>query len=181
VKASELHRENGDVQHTYSRLPRNPRPATDRDLVSTLKAREVKRSRRSSAGGKKREVREKDEATTGQSQPAPTHTMSEQRNSSAQLLESTAPTADPSTSAEASAFESMDRSDDSRASFQQPGMSRRQSNAFVFDAAASRLGLTLDAPVTENETATGDSDEYSFDEGRSAVVSGQRRLASLRH
>jgi hypothetical protein len=179
VKASELHRENGDVQHTYSRLPRNPRSATDRDLVSTLKAREVKRSRRSSAGGKKREVREKDEATTKASRSVPAQSTSEQRNSSAQLLESTAPTADPSTSAEASAFESMDRSDDSRASFQQPGMSRRQSNAFVFDAAAPQLGLDLDAPVTENETATGDSDGDSFDEGRSAEVSG--RLASLRH
>jgi hypothetical protein len=181
VKASELHRENGDVQHTYSRLPRNPRPATDRDLVSTLKAREVKRSHLSIAGSKKQDAREKDEATTKASQPVPAQSTSEQTTSSAQLLESTAPTADPSTSAEASAFESMDRSDDSRASFQQPGMSRRQSNAFVFDGAAPRLGLDLDAPITENETATGDSDEDSFDEGRSAVVSAQRRLASLRH
>jgi hypothetical protein len=180
MKASEVHRKNGDVQHTYSRLPRNPRPATDRDLVSTLKAREVKRSPLSIARSKKQVARDKDEAATNQSQSAPAQSTSGQATSSAQLLESTAPTEDPSTSAEASAFESIDRSDNSRASFQQPGMSRRQSNAFVFDAAAPQLGLDLDAPLVETETAPGDSDEDSFDEGRSAVVSGERRLGLLR-
>jgi hypothetical protein len=169
------------VQHTYSRLPRNPRPARNRDLVSTLKAREVKRSHLSNAGGKKLEVREKDGATTNSSRSAPAQSMAKQATSSAQLLESTAPTVEHSTSAEASASESIDRSDDSRASFQQPGMSRRQSNAFVFDADASRLGLTMEVPATETETAMGDSDVDSFDEGRSAVVSDRRRLAQLRH
>ena len=59
-------------------------------------------------------------------------------------------------------------------------MSRRQSNAFVFDAAASRLGLTVDAPAAETETTTGDGDVDSFDGSRSAGFSDQRRLASLR-
>ena len=180
MKASELHRESGAVQHTYSRLPRNPRPARNRDLVSTLKAKEVKRSHLSNAGSKKQDARDNGGATTNASQSAPTKSVSEQVNSSARLVESTAPTADHSTSAEASAFGSIDRSENSRASFQQPGMSRRQSNAFVFDAAASRLGLTVDAPAAETETTTGDGDVDSFDGSRSAGFTDQRRLASLR-
>jgi hypothetical protein len=87
------------------------------------------------------------------------------------------------TSAEASAFGSFNRSDNSRAGFQQPGMSLRLSNAFVFDVAASRLGLTTVAPVTEaeTETATGDSDVSSFHEPQPTVISDHRRLASSRH
>jgi hypothetical protein len=173
------------VQHTYSRLPRNPRPARDSDLVSTLKAREVKRSCFPHAGSRKQDARKIDEATTkaNSSRSVPTRSTSEQTNSSARLPESTAPTEGRLTSAEASAFGSFNRSDNSRAGFQQPGMSLRLSNAFVFDVAASRLGLTTVAPVTEaeTETATGDSDVSSFHEPQPTVISDHRRLASSRH
>ena len=193
MKASELRRENGDVQHTYSRLPRNPRPACDLDIVSTLKAREVRRNGFSDAGSKKQEARKKqdgrrkqearetDGALRNPSQLVPTHSTSEKVNSSAQLLEGTASTAEHSTSPEASAFESIDRSDDPRAGFQQPGISRRQSNAFVF---ASQVALG--APAMETETATDGGDTTSFDEVPSfdemppAAFSDRRWFASLR-
>lgn len=180
MKASELRRENGDVQHTYSRLPRNPRPTSNRDLISTLEAKDVRCSNFSNAGSKKQDARDKDGATTNRSESVPAQSTSEQATNSAQLLESTAPTAGSSTSAEASAFGSINRSENSKASFQQPGMSRRQSNAFVFDAAASRLGLTVDAPAAETETGTGCSDVDSYDESHSAGFSDHQRLVSLR-
>ena len=183
MKASELRRENGDVQHTYSRLPRNPRPACDLDIVSILKARGVKRSHVSSTGSKKQDARKKqdaseiDEIMTNPSQSVPAHSTSEEANSSAQLLESTALTTEHSMIAEASVFESIDRSDDPRASFQQPGMSRRQSNAFVF---TSQVALHEGAPPMETEAATDGDDTTSFDEIPPAEVSDHRRFASLR-
>ena len=85
--------------------------------------------------------------------------------------------------AEASVFESIDRSDDPRASFQQPGMSRRQSNAFVF---TSQMALNEGAPPMETEAATDGDDTTSLDEVPSfdeippAELSDHRRFASLR-